>query len=121
MFLLILSLIAVSLLIFGMWAEPSITFKPFKIDMSGLQILKGIGGFMFIVGLVIINITTKQIAYDKGATDMREESFKLCKKQVSKVYEEGLRKGAEIATDDIVTKLKNASDDKSADDLIDWE
>lgn len=103
-----------------MWAEPSITFKPFKIDMSGDQFLKGIGGFMFIVGLVLINVTTRKIAYDKGVNDMKEASYDIYKAEMSRVYENGVRNGADLATDLIVTELKKKVDDKS-DDLIDWE
>lgn len=126
MFLLILSLIAVCLLIFGLWAEPSITLKPFKIDMSFTQIARGLGGFFFVAGLVLINITTRQMAYKEGVVDMSEKAVEVLQEEVAKSYQEGLVKGAEVATDEVITKLKDAAKDKvtkdkSTDDLIDWE
>jgi len=126
MFLLILSLIAVCLFIFGLWAEPSITLKPFKIAMSNTQIAKGFGGFLFVAGLVLINITTRQMAYEEGVTDMTEKAVEVLQEEVPKSYQEGLVKGAEVANNEIIAKLKNAAKDKAAkdkstDDLIDWE
>jgi len=94
--------------------------------MSNTQIAKGFGGFLFVAGLVLINITTRQMAYEEGVTDMTEKAVEVLQEEVPKSYQEGLVKGAEVANNEIIAKLKNAAKDKAAkdkstDDLIDWE